>query len=47
VQMKMTTILLLQFFNFELAKGQNLNYSMMLILYMANGMKVNMIQKSP
>ncbi|CAM6012359.1 unnamed protein product [Sphagnum balticum] len=47
VQMKMTTILLLQFFNFELAKGQNLNYSMMLILYMANGMKVNVIQKSP
>jgi cytochrome P450 len=45
LQMKMTTLLLLQFFNFELVKGQNLNYSMMVILSIAGGMKAHITQK--
>ncbi|CAM6042745.1 unnamed protein product [Sphagnum compactum] len=46
LQMKMTTLLLLQFFNFELVKGQNLNYSMMVILSIAGGMKAHITQKT-
>ncbi len=45
LQMKMTTLLLLQFFNFELVKGQSLNYSMMVILSIAGGMKAHVTQK--
>jgi hypothetical protein len=44
--MKMTTVLLLQFFNFELVKGQNLHYSMMVILPIAGGLKAHITQKA-
>lgn len=39
LQMKMTTILLLKFFSFKMVEGQSLKYSMMVVLYMAHGLK--------
>jgi cytochrome P450 len=41
LQMKMTTILLLKYFSFEIIKGHSLKYSMMVVLYMAHGLKMN------
>eukprot|EP00250_Pteridium_aquilinum_P005351 c15460_g1_i1 orf=468-2126(-) len=39
LQMKMTTILLLKFFSFKMVEGHPLKYSMMVVLYMAHGLK--------
>ncbi|KAH7423606.1 hypothetical protein KP509_12G063600 [Ceratopteris richardii] len=39
LQMKMTTILLLKFFSFDMVENQSLEYSMMVVLYMAHGLK--------
>ena len=41
LQMKMTTCLLLKFFSFKLVEGQSLKYSMMVVLYMAHGLKTS------
>ena len=41
LQMKMTTILLLKYFSFDIAQGHSLKYSMMVVLYMAHGLKMN------
>ncbi|XP_024517947.1 cytochrome P450 704B1 [Selaginella moellendorffii] len=38
LQMKITTILLLRFFKFELLDEKPVNYRMMVVLYMANGL---------
>eukprot|EP00249_Psilotum_nudum_P029744 c4102_g2_i1 orf=874-2526(+) len=39
LQMKMTTVLLLKFFEFQLVEGHQIGYSMMAVLYMAKGLK--------
>lgn len=39
LQMKMTTLILLRFFSFKLVDSNPLKYSMMVVLYMANGLK--------
>ncbi|KAJ7529974.1 hypothetical protein O6H91_15G073300 [Diphasiastrum complanatum] len=39
LQMKMTTAILLKFFKFDLVVGQSLSYRMMVVLYIANGLK--------
>ncbi|KAI5067023.1 hypothetical protein GOP47_0017551 [Adiantum capillus-veneris] len=40
LQMKMTTLMLLKFFSFKLVDNHPLKYSMMVVLYMANGLKI-------
>ncbi|MCO5613015.1 hypothetical protein L7F22_067288 [Adiantum nelumboides] len=39
LQMKMTTLMLLKFFSFKLVDNHQLKYSMMVVLYMAHGLK--------
>ena len=41
LQMKMTTILLLKYFSFNIVEGHPLKYSMMVVLYMAHGLKTH------
>ncbi|CAM6086480.1 unnamed protein product [Calypogeia fissa] len=40
-QMKITAAILYRFFEFQLVEGHSVEYKLMVILYMANGLKVN------
>ncbi|KAG6553429.1 hypothetical protein Mapa_005164 [Marchantia paleacea] len=46
LQMKLTTVILLMFFKFQLQRNEVPNYSLMVVLYIANGLPVNVLQRN-
>ncbi|XP_002978645.2 cytochrome P450 704B1 [Selaginella moellendorffii] len=45
LQMKMTTVMLLKLFNFSLVEGQSLDYRMMAVLYIADGVQAKVTRR--